>query len=64
MRTVRGNQWMFRTGHPQDLPLRIRKELLTPTADGGYPILAERTSVRMTFRIAAGAIFSFWAWTS
>ncbi len=49
VRTVRGNQWMFRTGHPQDLPLRIRKELLSPTADGGYPILAERTSVRMDF---------------
>lgn len=49
VRTVRGNQWMFRTGHPQDLPLRIRKELLTHTADGGYPILAERTSVRMDF---------------
>ncbi len=49
VRTVRGNQWMFRTGHPQDLPLRIRKELLIPTADGGFPILAERTSVRMDF---------------
>ncbi len=49
VRTVRGNQWMFRTGHPQDLPLRIRKEMLTPGADGGYPILAERTSVRMDF---------------
>lgn len=49
VRTVRGNQWMFRTGHPHDQPLRIRKELLTPGADGGYPVLVERTSVRMDF---------------
>ncbi|MFN9717486.1 MAG: UTP--glucose-1-phosphate uridylyltransferase, partial [Planctomycetota bacterium] len=28
VRTVRGNQWMFRTGHPADVPLRIRPELL------------------------------------
>ena len=49
VRTVKGNQWMFRTGHPQDLSLRIRKELLTPTADGTLPVLLERTSVRMDF---------------
>ncbi len=28
VRSVRGNQWMFRTGHPEDPPLRIRPELL------------------------------------
>ncbi len=28
VRTVKGNQWMFRTGHPEDLPLRVRAELL------------------------------------
>ncbi|MGN6134949.1 MAG: UTP--glucose-1-phosphate uridylyltransferase, partial [Aureliella sp.] len=49
VRTVRGNQWMFRTGHPQDLSLRIRQELRTPLADGSLPILLERTSVRMDF---------------
>lgn len=49
VRTVRGNQWMFRTGHPADLPLRIRKELLTTDASGAYPVLRERTSVRMDF---------------
>ncbi len=49
VRTVRGNQWMFRTGHPADLPLRIRKELLTTDATGAYPVLRERTSVRMDF---------------
>jgi hypothetical protein len=33
VRTVRGNQWMFRTGHPSDQPLRLRKELVTPDSD-------------------------------
>jgi len=47
VRTVRGNQWMFRTGHPADHALRLRPELLTPHADGTYPILRERTPVRM-----------------
>src|SRR5260221_2234152 len=90
VRSVRGNQWMFRMGHPQDHPLRIRRELLrcisaasgagfqpaygasspricTPaevstgkmpglagkmpaplvSEKGGYPILCERTPVRM-----------------
>ncbi len=32
VRTVRGNQWMFRMGHPADYPLRIRPELLDRTA--------------------------------
>jgi hypothetical protein len=27
VKTVRGNQWMFRVGHPADQPLRIRPEL-------------------------------------
>jgi len=80
VRSVRGNQWMFRMGHPQDQPLRIRPELLRtskagfqPAASGilpldltsgwraastgkmpapldedaPYPILSERTPVRM-----------------
>lgn len=47
VRSVRGNQWMFRMGHPADQPLRIRRELLEPGADGTYPILRERTPVRM-----------------
>ena len=47
VRTVRGNQWMFRTGHPSDHPLRWRSELLTPADDGSFPILRERTPVRM-----------------
>ncbi len=47
VRTVRGNQWMFRMGHPVDQPLRLRRELLTQDAEGTYPILRERTPVRM-----------------
>jgi UDP-N-acetylglucosamine pyrophosphorylase len=47
VRSVRGNQWMFRMGHPADQPLRIRPELLQLSADGSYPILCERTPVRM-----------------
>ncbi len=47
VRSVRGNQWMFRMGHPADQPLRLRPELLQRDADGAYPILRERTPVRM-----------------
>ena len=47
VRSVRGNQWMFRMGHPLDQPLRIRPQLLERQADGTYPILRERTPVRM-----------------
>lgn len=46
VRTVRGNQWMFRMGHPSDHPLRIRPELLETTTDLP-PVLCERTPVRM-----------------
>ena len=46
VRSVRGNQWMFRTGHPHDLPLRVRPELLKQT-NGLFPILRESTPVRM-----------------
>ncbi len=47
VRSVRGNQWMFRMGHPADHPLRIRPELLQRSEDGSYPVLRERTPVRM-----------------
>ncbi|HWX19012.1 MAG TPA: UTP--glucose-1-phosphate uridylyltransferase, partial [Candidatus Binatia bacterium] len=48
VRSVRGNQWMFRVGHPNDQPLRLRPELLRPNpADGTCPILRECTPVRM-----------------
>ncbi len=48
VRSVRGNQWMFRIGHPSDQPLRIRPELLhRPSPQAPYPILRETTPVRM-----------------
>jgi len=47
VRSVRGNQWMFRMGHPADQPLRFRPELLRASPDGTYPILRESTPVRM-----------------
>ena len=48
VRSVRGNQWMFRAGHPADYPLRIRPELLErASADALFPMLHETTPVRM-----------------
>lgn len=47
VRSVAGNQWMFRVGHPSDHPLRVRKVLLRPLESGLFPILRETTPVRM-----------------
>ncbi|MEO5716693.1 MAG: UTP--glucose-1-phosphate uridylyltransferase, partial [Luteolibacter sp.] len=48
VRSVSGNQWMFRMGHPSDQPLRIRPEVTRrDPITGAYPILRERTPVRM-----------------
>ncbi len=48
VRSLCGNQWMFRVGHPADQPLRLRRELLEPdAASGNFPILSEHTPVRM-----------------
>ncbi|MFN2117904.1 MAG: UTP--glucose-1-phosphate uridylyltransferase [Candidatus Promineifilaceae bacterium] len=46
VRSVKGNQWMFRTGHPEDHPLRIRPELKRKSRRL-FPILHEATPVRM-----------------
>jgi len=45
VRSVRGNQWMFRAGHPADYALRLRPELLQ--GEPVFPILREATPVRM-----------------
>ncbi len=45
VRSAKGNQWMFRIGHPYDHPLRIREEMFAN--DGLFPILSEATPVRM-----------------
>lgn len=48
VRASRGNQWMFRVGHPDDHPVRIRPELLQrPGNSPLYPILVESTPVRL-----------------
>ncbi len=52
VRSVRGNQWMFRVGHPADQSLRVRPELLERAAGGPgdgapFPLLRETTPVRM-----------------
>ena len=46
VRSVRGNQWMFRIGHPADHPLRVRPQLRQKSG-GMFPILREATPVRM-----------------
>ena len=52
VRGLRGNQWMFRVGHPADHALRVRPELLARSGDGSaaagmFPVLRESTPVRM-----------------
>jgi hypothetical protein len=47
VRSIRGNQWMFRTGHPEDYALRLRSELLGRSKEGSFPVLHESTPVRM-----------------
>jgi len=48
VRSVRGNQWMFRAAHPEDAPLQIRPELLKrESPDQLFPVLREVTPVRM-----------------
>ncbi len=48
VRGAAGNRWMFRAGDPADHPLRVRPELLArPHAGAPFPVLRERTPVRM-----------------
>lgn len=52
VRSVRGNQWMFRIGHPADHPLRVHSSLYENVGSGPnqaplFPILHEATPVRM-----------------
>lgn len=46
VRSIRGNQWMFRVGHPEDYPLRIDRRL-TAAVGGALPLLRESCAVRM-----------------
>ncbi|MBK8944587.1 MAG: UTP--glucose-1-phosphate uridylyltransferase [Ignavibacteriae bacterium] len=48
VKSIRGNQWMFRIGHPFDYPLRVKSELLIKDSSSGlFPVLQEKTPVRM-----------------
>jgi hypothetical protein len=48
VRTVSGNRWMFRLGHPLDHPLRVRPELIqTDPVVGTRAVVRETTAVRM-----------------
>ena len=48
VRSVKGNQWMFRVGHPADHPLRAVPKLLEQDETTRlYPVVAESTAVRM-----------------
>lgn len=48
VRSSKGNQWMFRVGHSEELPIRIHSRLLQRSEHSlFYPVLHEQTSVRM-----------------
>jgi len=48
VRSCKGNRWMFRVGGVDEHPIRIHPRLLEREADDGlYPILVERTPVRL-----------------
>ncbi len=48
VKMTRGNQWMFRIGHPEDQPLFIQKSLIKKDPNTGlFPIIHESTPVRM-----------------
>lgn len=48
VRSSKGNQWMFRVGHLEDHPIKIHPLLLKRQENSlFYPILEERTPVRM-----------------
>jgi len=48
VRSCQGNRWMFRVGGVDEHPIRIHPRLLEREADDGlFPILVERTPVRL-----------------
>ncbi len=44
VRSVRGNQWMFRIGHPADQPLRVREELYREVGSSGVGGVGAQTA--------------------
>jgi UTP--glucose-1-phosphate uridylyltransferase len=48
VRGARGNRWMFRVGQVSEHPIRVHPRLLERASDDGlFPILIERTPVRL-----------------
>jgi UTP--glucose-1-phosphate uridylyltransferase len=48
VRSCAGNRWMFRVGGPEEYPLHVHGRLLERVSDDGlFPILVERTPVRL-----------------
>jgi len=47
VRSATGNRWMFRVGHPEDHPLRVRPQMLKRAPAEPFPVLRECTPVRM-----------------
>lgn len=62
VRSVSGNHWMFRIGHPADYPLRIRPELLDDSDNATFPILKEATPVRMDLTHSGWSDIFFLVW--
>lgn len=58
VRRFPGNQWMFRTGHLADYPLRLHPELLNGSP---FPVLHETTPVRMDLTHSAWSDIFFLA---
>ncbi len=54
VRTVQGNQWMFRIGHPADYPLRLDKRLLKRESEQSISCVArtnQRANGFLAFRL-------------
>ncbi len=47
VRSCRGNQWMFRVGQVSEHPIRLQPRLLERGDGDAFPILVERTPVRL-----------------
>ena len=47
VRSCRGNRWMFRVGQVGEYPIRLDARLLDRGDGGAFPILIERTPVRL-----------------
>ena len=47
VRSCRGNRWMFRVGQVSEHPIKLHPRMLERSEGQGFPILVERTPVRL-----------------